>query len=61
MLQQPGDSHQWKTVTFDPDLSPKVVFVILDNKPQRDRKEEEGEGYKGGSEDFTGMLEEPWC
>lgn len=61
MPQQPGDSHQWKIVTFDPNLSPKVVFFVAGNKPKRDRKGGDREAFKEGSEDFTGMLEEPRC
>lgn len=61
MPQQPGDSHQRKIVTFDPNPSSKVVFFVVGNKPKRDRKGGDREAFKQDSEDFTRMLEEPWC
>lgn len=44
-------------MTFDPNLSPKVVFFVAGNKPKRDRKGGDREAFKQGSEDFRGMLE----
>lgn len=48
-------------VTFDPNLPPKVLFFVVGNKLKRDRKGGDKEAFKQASEDFTGMLEEPWC
>lgn len=43
-------------MTFDPK---RINQSVLDN--ERARKEEDREGFKWGSGDFKGMLEEPWC
>lgn len=53
-----GVKLEW-SLTFN--LSPKLMFFLLYNETQIDRKETDRKRFREDSEDFVGLLKEPWC